>query len=417
MDFLTFIHADSSLVEKSVISEIVSADAQIKSSVGADVIDNTFSITISEKVWESDPIYEGDYIYSPDTEWGGIVTLVSHSTGERTITLQGATWRGMLFQKRIYPPEGFAYLAVEDMEANEVIRTILGNAFGDLFTVADVTTRSYITAQWRYQSFAEGLHKTLRDNGLRLDLKFDNVNGCVVAQALPANDLTDIVEISQDYNIDFTSTSGNIQKTNHCLALGSGELEERVVLNVYRLGDQYYTEKPPQLAEKDVRTIILDYPNAENESELLESALDRLQSGLDTRKIVVDDFSAGTDAELGDLIRVRDRLTGMNARSEITSKILTIMMGVTKIDIDVQTTMKYTEAPNVTIYEQPDDPNDGINILHPGDIWIKTGVIYTWGSLLPVTWAEVGTKLWGQYTNGTGTITYVWDGNAWQLQS
>lgn len=417
MDFLTFIHADSSLSEKSIVPDIISADMQIKSSVGADLIDNTFSITIPESVWESDPILEGDFIYAPGTEWGGQVTLVSHSTGDRTITVQGATWRGLLFQKRIYPPDGYAYLSVTDTEANQVIRTIIGNSFGTLFTVANVTTRSFITAQWRYQSYAEGLHKTLRDNGLRLDLKFDNVNGCVVAQALPANDLTNVVEISQDYNIDFTSTSGNIQKTNHCLALGAGELEERAVLNVYRVGDQYYTERPQSLAEKDVRTIILDYPNAENESELLESALDRLQDGLDTRKIVVDDFSAGTDAELGDLIRVRDRLTGMNARSEIVEKILTIEMGRTKIDINVSTTMKYTESPEVTIYEQPTDPNDGINVLHVGDIWIKTGIVYTWGMLADVTWSDVGQKLWGQYTNGTGTMTYVWDGSAWQLTS
>ena len=417
MDFLTFIHADSSLNEKSIIPDIISADMEIKSSVGADLIDNTFSITIPECVWEEDPILEGDFVYAPDTEWGGQVTLVSHSTGDRTITVQGATWRGLLFQKRIYPPEGFAYLSVTDMEANQVISTILGNSFGTLYTVSSATTHSYITAQWRYQSIAEGLHKTLRDNGLRLDLKFDNVNGCVVVQALPANDLTNIVEISQDYNIDFTSTSGNIEKTNHCLALGSGELEERVVLNVYRVGNQYYTDKPDSLAEKDIRTVLLDYPNAEDESALLESALDRLQDGLDNRKIVVDDFSAGTDAELGDLIRVRDRLTGMNARSEIIEKILTIEMGRTKIDINVSTTMKYTEAPDVTIYEQPDDPNDGVNILHVGDIWIKTGIVYTWGMLADVTWSDVGQKLWGQYTNGTGTMTYVWDGSAWQLTS
>lgn len=58
MDFLTFIHADSSLSEKSIVPDIISADMQIKSSVGADLIDNTFSITIPESVWESDPILE-----------------------------------------------------------------------------------------------------------------------------------------------------------------------------------------------------------------------------------------------------------------------------------------------------------------------------------------------------------------------
>ena len=414
---MTFIHANSQMQEQSVLFDIISADMEIKSSTKADVIDNTWSITISEKSWEADPIVEGDYVYCPGTEWGGPVTLITHSTGDRTLTLQGPTWRGLLYQKRIYPPEGEAYLSVSNMEANNVIRTILGTHFGDLFYVPAISTTSFITDEWRYQSYAAGLHKTMRDNNLRLDLAFDNVNSRVIIQAKRANDMTNDVEISQDYNVDFTSTQGNVEKTNHCLALGAGELEERQVLNVYRVGDQYYTDRPAQLADKDLRTVILDYPNAENEDELLKSALDKLQDGLDTRKIVIDDLNVGTEAELGDLIKVRDRLTGMNARSEIIGKILTIQGGRIKVDIDVETTMKYTESQEPTIYEQPDDPNDGTNILYPGDIWIKTGVVYTWGDLLSMTWSEVGQKMWGQYTDGTQTITYIWDGNAWQLYS
>ena len=417
MEHMTFIHANSQLQEQSVLYDIVSADMEIKSSTKADVIDNTWSLTISEKTWEADPINEGDYIYCPGPEWGGPVTLITHSTGERTITLQGPTWRGLLFQKRIYPPSGEAYLSVENKEANQLISLIIGSHFGTLFHVPSTSTTSFITDQWRYESFAAGLHKTMRDNGLRLDLSFDNVNGYVVIQAKRANDLTNDIEISQDYNVDFTSTQGNIQKTNHCLALGTGELEQRQVLNVYRVGDQYYTTQPATLADKDIRTIILDYPNAENADELLKSALDKLQEGLDTRKIVVDDLNVGTEAELGDLIKVRDRLTGMSAKSEIVGKILTIEAGRTRVDIDVETTMKYTETPSPTVYEQPNDPNDGVNILYPGDIWIKTGVVYTWGDLATMTWAEVGTKMWGQYTDGTESITYIWDGSAWQLYS
>ena len=153
--------------------------------------------------------------------------------------------------------------------------------------------------------------------------------------AEPVTRYANTVEISQDYGINFTSEIGNVELANHCLALGSGELAERMVLNVYRVGDQYYTERPASLAPEDVRTVLLDYGSVENADDLMESALQRLEETAPQQSITIDELGLDVNMKLGDQINVRDRLTGLEALSEVTQKILNIRQGVTTIDTQI----------------------------------------------------------------------------------
>ena len=335
MGGLTWIHADQNLRELRLLELIAAADMQIDISTGADLIDNTWSLTLSEQVWSALPILAGHYIYAPGTEWGGPVTLIRHATKERTVTLQGPTWRGLLHQRRIYPPEGQGYLTFFDIDANELLRRVVGSAFGSLVRVTDQDSGVILSAQYRYQSFARGLQNTLRNYGLRLGVTFDNTLPAVILSAQPINTLAGLVEISQDYGVDFSSQIGNVELANHCLALGGGSLAARTVLNVYRVGEAYYFSRPESLPEADVRTVLLDYPNAEDGNELLRSALDKLQQAAPAQSIDVNELAIQVEAELGDVIPVRDRVTGLTATSEVVNKILTISGGSTAVAMKV----------------------------------------------------------------------------------
>ena len=336
MDGLRWIHADSDLNELRELTLIDDADMQVDIKPGAALIDNTWSITVSEKVWSEEPIREGHYIYAPGTEWGGPVTVIKHVTASQQVTVQGPTWRGMLYQRRIIPPAGQGYLVITDEDAAYIPGDIIGQSMGEIFAFGGEETGVLVSAKYRYQSYAVGIQTVLADAGFRLDIVFDNATEypCAILSAKPINTLDDI-EISQDYGINFTSEIGNIELANHCLALGSGELAERTVINLYRVGDVYYTERPAELPVEDVRTVLLDYGSSEDEDELLRAARQRLSETGPKQSIQINELPLDVEMNLGDQINVRDRLTGLVALSEVTQKILTIKQGVTKIDTEI----------------------------------------------------------------------------------
>lgn len=70
------------------------------------------------------------------------------------------------------------------------------------------------------------------------------------------------------------------------------------------------------------------------------------------------------------------------------------------------------------VYRQWTDPNDGINVLNNGDIWIKTGEKRTWDELATMKWNDIAEHPWNAFY---GAFTYVWKGTSadghWQLVS
>lgn len=337
MDGITWFHADASLNDLRILDLITSADMQTDIKSNAQLMDNTWSVTLLESVWNEIPINEGHYIYSPGTEWGGVVTMISHNTEDGTITVQGPTWRGLLMQKRIRPASGQGYRTYTNVDANQLIRNVIGSSYGSLITVTSVTAGTNVSASFRYETYAHGLESALRSVGMRLNIAYDQTIPGVMLSAKPVNDWSDTVEISQDYNVNFVSQIGNVELANHCLALGSGELADRTVLDVWRVGNTCYTERPASITDATERTVLLDYPNAEDSTDLLKSAVERLQETAPSQSITVDQLRIDMSAELGDKIPVRDRLTGLTATSEITSKILNITDGITTISVKVST--------------------------------------------------------------------------------
>jgi len=84
-----------------------------------------------------------------------------------------------------------------------------------------------------------------------------------------------------------------------------------------------------------VRTVLLDYPNAEDAQDLLKSAIARLKEVADENAIEVNELRA-VNAEMGDVVSIRDRVTGLSGQAEISNKILKITEGMTRITMDIE---------------------------------------------------------------------------------
>lgn len=367
MDGLTWIHADAERNELRELLDVIAVDSEISQKAGAELIDNTFSFTVSEKTWLAQPILKGHFIYSPGTEWGGQVNYIKHSTLARAVEVRGVNWRGLLYQRRIMPPDGYAYLSFRNEDARNVLRAVVGDAFGTLVKVAAGQCGYGVSADFRYQSIAQGIQTAFRNYGLRLVIVYDSADQAVILDAVPANSLESVIELSQDYGVQLTSTDGNEQEANHCLALGAGELTERAVMDVYRVGQNFYTTKPASLEDEDIRTIVLDYPNAESTDDLIASAIAKLQEVAPAQKIIIDELTIHVDAHLGDRLGVRDRLTGLSNVSEVTGKILTVSGGQTAVSMTVDTI-------GTTIKDA-----------------------YTWGDMADITWNTASAYTWEHY--------------------
>ena len=66
---------------------------------------NDFQISLTYASWIED-IKIGDRIYTPGTEFGGIIKNISSATNTGNIFLKGFTWRGYLDKRIIIPPSG-----------------------------------------------------------------------------------------------------------------------------------------------------------------------------------------------------------------------------------------------------------------------------------------------------------------------
>lgn len=61
------------------------------------------------------------------------------------------------------------------------------------------------------------------------------------------------------------------------------------------------------------------------------------------------------------------------------------------------------------VYRQWTDPNDGINVLNDGDVWIKVNEQRTWNELATLKWNQIAQKQWKDFY---GLKTFVWKGTS-----
>ena len=295
----------------------------------------------------------GYLIYAEGTEYGGIVDNITVDTASDSVTYSGRTWHGVLGSKCVLPlqeedaaPNGITldnvnasgeslvnrYLVISG-DANRCISYLVDRVgLSDLFSVpeddAGVNVSKYQFE--RYTDAYTGLHKMLASCGMRLNTV--HTDGTVMLSAVPAIDYSQEKEFESQL-IPFVSKAYK-NKVNHLICLGSGELENRLVVHLYADADGKISETQTYFGV-DEYAAVYDYPNAgsiegegvteeDKRNELIASGKERFKELRKADTIDID-FDIADDAYyIGDIVGTLDSKTGISVTAEVKKKIVTL---------------------------------------------------------------------------------------------
>lgn len=298
---------------------------------------NDFEMEMKLGTWEQEQCDWGNIIFIPGSEYGGILEDRETSDKKGNVIWKGYTWRGLLSQKIIYPPQGMTHLIVTG-EANKIIKDIIGERFGSLFYVTSEDSGLQINNYQfdRYTTVLSGLNKMLETVNAKLHIEYKQgdggESGAVYISAVPINDWSEELMFNGEDSVKI-QTRVYKRGINHLVCAGEGEGTNRLVIHLYVQKDgtigttQYYSG----LAEREA---LYSYTSNEDANKLKEDGMKRLKTLMDYKKaeITIDNV----DIDIGDIVGGVDLLTGMEIRSPITGKIVKIKNGKVTVDYKVK---------------------------------------------------------------------------------
>lgn len=274
---------------------------------------NDFEITMklpkspNDLYWTENGI--STIVYVEGTEFGGEIKGADINIRDNTITYTGRTWRGTLDQYIIEPPSGQDYLIVSGNLADS-LRLLPMNP------IIDVQDTEYSGNSYQFDRYIptfegiDGLLTAAQEN-LRTILVYDD--GSVKLSIVEARDLTNLIEISQDYNDKVSLSIKRDHNTpKHLICLGRGELHERQVVHLYA-DENWNVSTTPIAGAYPVDTY--DYSS----SDALEADGRKQYAKLIADHEQIDVSIDNLDIQLSDIIAAKDFLTGETVTAEITS--------------------------------------------------------------------------------------------------
>lgn len=260
----------------------------------------------------------GSLIYAEDTEFGGRITKIVIDTSKSSAVYSGITWLGLLSQKIIRPDDGQDYLYLSG-DLNEIIRTLIARCdFSSYFYVSEELTIELSNYKFnRYVTLFDGIIKMLSAYGYKLKVKA--IDAKIELAAVPIVDFQQTEEINSDL-FSFKLTKQKYT-CNHLIALGSGELAARLIVDKYVQKDgtignnQFYFGK-------DEVVEIYDASNIADITELSEKAVEELK-----KKAVNDGLSItayNLRADIGDKITAINLKYKISVTQYVINKIISI---------------------------------------------------------------------------------------------
>lgn len=311
-------------VELGLLRDILGADIDVGST-------NDFVLTIDAGDWlSSDLIRDADHWYAEGYgEAGGRIKCIKSSTKNNQVQLSGYTWRGMLSKKIIEPPEGEDYRIVSG-EANTVLAGLIDPCFDGFFVVSDEDSGIEISKYQfkRYTDLLSGIVEMLYGVSARIEITYhvggfsSNVYtpGYVSIRAVPIVDYSDEIEYSQDGMIDFTAKDYRMG-VNHLICLGKGELKDRQIVHLY-MDEDGNVSQTQTFTGVDEITETYDYSTAESLEDLISYGTARLKERANYKKLEIS--LNEIDAQIGDIVGGRERITGISLKKQIQNIILKI---------------------------------------------------------------------------------------------
>lgn len=276
-----------------------------------------FSLQIARCNWY-DELTFSNYVYVPDTEFGGEIGEVLTDTTLDYVEMKGFTWRGILDHKIIEPDAGNDYKVVNG-ELHSVMKSLIEDEFDGLFKISDEDTGVVLTNYQfdRYCTLLAGLTKMLKNVGYRLKMKRKRekgIPGYILVEAVPVIDYSSQIELSKDCRLNYTMDDIR-NGVNHLIVTGKGELQERNVFHLYLHPDGSVSDVPYYTGKREIVKV---YENTSSETEGLPALAEEELRKLGNRKIFkMDVAKLGLDVGIGDIVGGRDYLTGLYAAKPV----------------------------------------------------------------------------------------------------
>lgn len=269
----------------------------------------------------------GNYILNDDI--GGVIDGYKIDTSDNSVVYHVLTWRGILDKKIIPMDTGQDYRQVDKSLLADCINR---NCDG----VLKAKTEEIVcpnTLEVRYQSYLDVFNMIDNEveDGAILNFYYDCDDGCIYVSNNQTNSIDEPIEISNDTNISLVVKEQ--YDYNHIIALGSGQLGNRDVLELYYNDDGTITIHPKNY-DKSLKTYVYDYSNVESYDELKKAAIKKLGEIAVIKETHVDILSG--DYRINEVIHVREYTTHFDEQIKISQKIYTgaIERGISKIKID-----------------------------------------------------------------------------------
>lgn len=269
----------------------------------------------------------GELLYIDGTEYGGVVDVITQSTETDNVIYAGRTWHGMLAGKIVKPPANADYYTLSG-DANTCIASLLTKVgLTDVLTARSASAGISVNYQFeRFCNAYDGLLKMLASADAVL--RIERHDGITELWAEPRVTITD--EADSDL-MDFAITD-SVRVPNHLVCAGEGELQERVVVDLYA-DSSGNVSQTQTLTGVDEIAVLYNYNNAD-QAELIAEGTKELESyqlggGADLQ------VNNKGDWHVGDSIQVRDNRTGLVITSTIAKKIVKVKDGVLSVDYEV----------------------------------------------------------------------------------
>lgn len=315
MESIEFQYTDSNYTEKGVLK-----NSTLDLELGKyGIASNDYQLEVSVSSWDRE-FDKGSLFFSNESEFGGIIEGKKVDTSKNTVTFKGKTFRGVLEKEYVQPLNGQAYFNANG-EANNLINTLIKDRFGSLFCVDNIGLSDItVNYQIRDLNLLEALEKMLSkaDIPSRLDINF--YDGQVHLQAIPIVDLSELLQYDNSYGVTMIAeTPAN--SYNHILALGKGELTEKLRVNLYLQNDSSWsTSENSKFKGLSRKTYLYNNTTEEDTSKLIESGIDSCEKANGTESISVN-FTTD-EASLFDVVGAKEEITGLSFKQPITKKIL-----------------------------------------------------------------------------------------------
>ena len=310
------IYTDSSFVDRGAVRSF-----SMDMAFGSDEQD--FEVSFSEP-----KLSGGELVYIDGTEYGGIVDSIRQETDSQLTTYCGRTWHGMLAGKVVKPPSGSDYYVAQG-EANACLAALV--SYVGLSGILTVRSASSGITVPRYQlprfcNAYAGAMGMLAAAGAKLVIQ--RHDGITELWA----ELVETIEDRADSDLMQFELTENHRVPNHIVCAGQGELQDRVVVDLYADTQGRVSTSQTQFGVDEI-TVFYDYTGADA-AELAKEGADELKGyqskgGADIKALAVGDWY------VGDRLQVRDNRTGTVVTSTIAKKIVRVDMGVLSVDYEV----------------------------------------------------------------------------------